>query len=155
MQEQSSSASGAARPKLEPLRSSRQFRAVYDRGAKFHTPFFSLFVLKTNQSAPRVGITVTRKIGSAVVRNRCKRRLREIMRRQTGRILGGCGCDIVVNVKPGLLAADFAQLDAAYARALERAVDLLGRGREDRARREAGRETETDEKSGDHPPALL
>lgn len=106
--------------KLQTLRSSQEFRTVYDRGAKFHTPFFSAFILKTNESDPRIGITVTRKIGQAVIRNRCKRRLRELARRHMIAVLGGVGCDIVINAKAGLQKADFTELDRAFTRILTR-----------------------------------
>ena len=122
-----SSESKVAPPKLNKLRSSQQYRAVYERGTKFHTPYFSLFVCPTNEDAPRIGMTVTRKIGPAVVRNRCKRRLREIARRHTLSILGGVGCDLVINVKPGLVAADFEEISTAFVRALTRSRDLCAK----------------------------
>ena len=108
------------RNKLQVLRSSRQFRAVYDRGRKFQTPFFTLFVLGTSEQHPRVGITVTRKIGGAVVRNRCKRRLREVARRHTLLLLGDVGCDIVLNAKAAMLKAGLDEIGEAFAVTLAR-----------------------------------
>jgi len=108
------------RNRLQVLRSSRQFRVVYDRGSRFQTPFFTLFVLGNVEQHPRVGITVTRKIGGAVVRNRCKRRLREVARRHTLLLLGNVGCDIVINAKAAMLRADLDEIDKAFASAVAR-----------------------------------
>ncbi|MBX3279213.1 MAG: ribonuclease P protein component [Acidobacteria bacterium] len=149
MQEPTSSA--PAPP--ERLRSSRQFRVVYERGLKFHTPYFSLFVLPKDGPVVRIGLTVTRKIGGAVVRNRCKRRLREIARRHTLPVLAppdqdARGCDIIINAKPGLVGAGFAEIGEAYVKALARFRDTrpeaLGEG--------GRRPNETD---GDLPVAPL
>ncbi|MEP7272772.1 MAG: ribonuclease P protein component [Acidobacteriota bacterium] len=104
--------------KLQPLRSSRQFRVVYDRGVRFHTPFFSLFILESAEKGPRLGITVTRKVGPAVVRNRCKRRLRELARRHTLPLFEGIGCDIVINAKTAMITAELNEIGTSFARTL-------------------------------------
>ncbi len=103
---------------MRTLSNSRQFRRVYERGYKVHTPFFSAFFLKNDAGEPRYGITVTRKIGGAVVRNRCKRRLREIVRDYELCSSYPCGFDLVLNVKPGLAEADFERLRESFARAM-------------------------------------
>ncbi len=119
--------------KLRTLRSREQFRAVYERGSKFHTPFFSVFILATEGDSPRFGITATRKLGNAVVRNRCKRRLREIVRNDALELLGigsGRGCDIVINVKQATIDADFAELTESFLGALKQylhGLDNLGK----------------------------
>ncbi len=104
--------------KLLPLRTSSQFRAVYDRGVRFHTPFFSIFILPNSVDMPRLGITVTRKIGSAVTRNRCKRRLREVARQYMLPLFAGVGCDVVVNVRAAMLTADIDELSRQFSRTL-------------------------------------
>ena len=105
---------------FQPLRSSREFRLVYDRGVRLHSPFFSLFILETPGQQLRLGITVTKKIGSAVVRNRCKRRLREVARRSTLPVLAGIGCDIVINARTAMIKAHVNDLVAALSRSLEK-----------------------------------
>jgi ribonuclease P protein component len=47
----------------------------------------------------RLGLTVSRRVGGAVVRNRVKRRVREWFRENHGAI--GPGCDVVVIARPG------------------------------------------------------
>ena len=54
---------------------------MQERGRKVHTAHFLLFTLATEPGAARLGITASRKVGPAVVRNRLKRYLREVFRR--------------------------------------------------------------------------
>jgi ribonuclease P protein component len=113
---------------MQMLRNSQQFRRVYEQGQKVHTPFFSAFFLKNDAGERRYGITVTRKIGGAVVRNRCKRRLREVVRKHE--IYHSCstscptpcpnGFDLVLNVKSELAEADFGRLQESFKRVMKR-----------------------------------
>lgn len=105
---------------MQSLRNSRQFRRVYEQGQKVHTPFFSAFFLKNDAGERRYGITVTRKIGGAVVRNRCKRRLREIVRKYELCPSYPEGFDLVLNVKPELAEAEFKKLQESFARMMSR-----------------------------------
>ena len=59
------------------LRKRRDFIAVQTSGRKIHTKYFLVLVLK---GAGRVGITVTKRTGNAVTRNRLKRLIREYVR---------------------------------------------------------------------------
>ena len=111
---------------FQKLRNSQQFRRVYDQGQRFHTPHFSVFILRTENSERRIGFTITRKIGNAVLRNRCKRRLREILR---GYLLetaaedsggDGFGYDLVINAKSGLAEADYRELNAGFQRVMKK-----------------------------------
>ncbi|MBL8205652.1 MAG: ribonuclease P protein component [Blastocatellia bacterium] len=102
------------------LLSSRQFRIVYDRGRKFSTPFFSAFFLLTNDGRQRMGLTTTRKIGGAVLRNRCRRRLREVFRLRNQASLDGVSFDLVLNVKPTAASADYQEIEASFSQTLLR-----------------------------------
>ena len=112
---------------LQPLRSSRQFRLVYDRGVRLHSPYFSLFILGTSEQEPRLGITVTKKVGCAVVRNRCKRRLREVARRSTLPLLNGIGCDIVINAKTAMIKAHLSDLVVSLSQSLTKYRENISR----------------------------
>lgn len=115
--------------KPEKLHNSRQFRSVYNEGQKFHAPFFTAFIRKNDSVEQRIGLTVTRKIGNAVVRNRCKRRLREVVRRYFGATsMAGSrivGYDLVINVKDGLVEAEFKQIEEAFARTMTKIHEAL------------------------------
>lgn len=67
----------------------------------------------------RVGFTVGRALGGAVVRNRMKRRLREAVR--LSRREASVAADVVINPKRSLLAAEFSALQ----RDVERAFSVI------------------------------
>lgn len=95
----------------ERLRRRADFRRCYERGRRRHGRWVTLYVVQRGQEAtsPRLGITVTRKVGGAVMRQKIKRRIREIYRRWSLRRQLP-PYDIVVHVKPRAAAADFAML---------------------------------------------
>jgi ribonuclease P protein component len=75
----------------------------------------------------RCGVTATRRLGSAVVRNRCKRRLRELFRGHP-ELLEGLDVDIVVNARPGCAGAPWPQLESDYRRCVSKlTARLVGR----------------------------
>lgn len=63
--------------------------------------------MRNGAGRPRLGITVTRRVGGAVKRNRAKRLIREIFRRHKSELMN---VDIVVNGRSGLPNADFHRL---------------------------------------------
>ena len=87
-------------------------------GRRVHTPHFVVALLPRPdlQSGSRVGLTVTKKVAGSVGRNRLKRVLREIFRRN--RQLFPDGCDMVVIAKSGahLLGYEGARAELAGAR---------------------------------------
>ena len=85
-----------------------EYRAAYEGGLKLYQPHFILFARANSLTHHRLGITVTRKVGGAVVRNRIKRLFREIYRRVASEIPGSF--DLVVNARRGAEAAGFSGL---------------------------------------------
>jgi ribonuclease P protein component len=67
---------------------------------------------------PRLGLTVPRAIGDAVVRNRIKRRLREVFRLHRAEL--GPQWDIVLNPRRAALTASFPELERAFGRVIEK-----------------------------------
>jgi ribonuclease P protein component len=100
--------------KFERLRVSYQFKWVYDKGRRYNSPLFTFFVLKNNEPVSRLGVTVTRKIGNAVERNRCKRILREIFRHN--KTLLTTAYDLVFNVKKAMLKASYQEVTLEFLR---------------------------------------
>lgn len=97
------------------LRKRSEFLAV-QRGEKRRGRYFLLEVLDRGlQVPPRTGITVTRKQGNAVERNRIRRRLREAIRTQAGCRMKD-GTDYVIVARREVLDAPFAELRNELAR---------------------------------------
>jgi len=101
----------------ERIRRRPEFQQVYERGTRVHSRLCTLFVLPNGQASGRLGIAATRKLGGAVVRNRAKRLIREVFRRN--KITGGF--DVVVVPKRELLDASLTVLEADYRTTFERA----------------------------------
>ena len=57
----------------EKLKQNYEFRRAYTRGNPFVSPYFVLYAVKGRQGRIRLGLTVSRKLGTAVKRNRAKR----------------------------------------------------------------------------------
>ena len=70
--------------KSERLRKRSEFLSVSDRGQKVYTQNFIIVRADTSCTHPRLGVTVSRRVGGAVVRNRVKRFLREYFRQHKG-----------------------------------------------------------------------
>jgi ribonuclease P protein component len=93
------------------IRKRSEYKAIYDRGQRIPSSNFVLFVMRNGTGRPRLGITVTRRVGGAVKRNRAKRLIREIFRRHKSE-LGDV--DIVVNGRPGLPEAEYRRLESEF-----------------------------------------
>ena len=83
------------------------------------TGYLVLYARKNRSATNRVGITVGKKLGGAVTRNRVRRRLREIYRLNEEKFLPGY--DIVVVARSRCIDASFQPLQSAYLDLAEKA----------------------------------
>jgi ribonuclease P protein component len=105
--------------RLQPsdrIRRRPEFEHAYEAGLRLHGRFMMLFVAPNGGTSSRLGVAATRKLGSAVERNRAKRLAREIFRRHKL----PAGLDVVIVPRREMLDAPFASLEADYLAALAR-----------------------------------
>jgi ribonuclease P protein component len=91
---------------------------LYKTGSKIYSESFILFWRENSIGHHRLGLTVSRKIGNSVVRNRLKRLFREIFRKSFREIPGQA--DIIVNVKSSCAKANYLELRAEFLAAIQR-----------------------------------
>jgi len=97
------------------------FRRLYSTGGHGNA-LLAMYVRRNRSDENRVGVTVSKKLGKAVVRNRVRRRLREVYRLNESRFLPGW--DIVVVARHRAITASFSDLTKAYL-ALARKAGIL------------------------------
>lgn len=116
----------------ERLRRREEFRRCYSQGRRRHGALLTLHYVEGPGPHPRFGITAPRRVGTAVRRNKLRRRIRETVRRWSQRRNLG-PLDIVVHVKPAAAAATYAQLREELERLLTTLTRPADRGRRRRS----------------------
>jgi ribonuclease P protein component len=105
-----------SRSKLTRLTDSPEFERVYRQGTAFRSRLFSVHAFPNEIGTPRLGLSVSKKVGNAVTRNAVRRRLREVFYSTIGRIPGSL--DLVVSARPPASEATFEDLSQEFLRAL-------------------------------------
>ena len=104
------------------LKENRIFRRLYAKGKSAVAPTMVLYCRKNGRRESRLGLTTGTKLGHAVVRNRVRRRLREIYRLQEDKLLPGY--DIVVVARVRAVHSKYAVLERDFLR-LAKKLQLL------------------------------
>ena len=100
----------------ERIRRRTEFKHVYEKGTRVHGRYSTIFVLPNSRGVGRLGIAATKKLGGAVQRNRAKRLIREVFRRNKI----ASGFDVVVVPRRELLEASLSAIETDYRSTLER-----------------------------------
>jgi ribonuclease P protein component len=98
--------------KSERLTAPADFTRCYLHGERLRTRYFTVYAYRRGQCNVRLGLAVGKGVGPAVVRNRVKRRLRELFRRHKALVPGGY--DLFVRAVPASASATYAELLAAW-----------------------------------------
>ena len=94
------------------LKKNSDFRRLYAKGKSAATPYLVLYGRPNRRGENRLGYTVSVKLGGAVVRNRVRRRLREIVRLNEGRMKQGW--DLVVVARSRCVGAPYRKIEASF-----------------------------------------
>jgi len=97
---------------LERIRKKNDFSSLYREGSRFRGRHFSLVFRGNELGYSRLAVVASRKVGSAVVRNRVKRRLRELFRRNKELLREPI--DLIVIARPESGEAPWAEVKESY-----------------------------------------
>ena len=84
----------------------QQYTLVYSKGSSWASKSVVIKTLPNGLSWSRYGLSVSKRVGNAVTRNKVKRRLREILRMMPIKP----GCDIIVIARPAVVDTNYAGL---------------------------------------------
>ena len=94
------------------------FRKIYSKGTSYVNKYLAVYVLPSKDGVSRLGITVSKKLGCAVIRNRAKRLIRESYRINEENISGGY--NIVVVARKMVVGTDFHHVNSALIHLLKK-----------------------------------
>ena len=105
------------------LKENHEFRRLYQKGKSAVGGGMVLYCRKNRLDHNRLGLTASTKLGHAVVRNRARRRLREVYRLHSPELKQGY--DIILVARSRTISAGWKELNGTFLR-LCRKLDLLG-----------------------------
>ena len=89
-----------------------EYRFIYRNGKRRANRYFVLYYIKNNLGYSRFGISVSRKLGGAVRRNRIKRIIREIVRLRND--ANRMGINMVIVAREGMIGVNFNEANDAF-----------------------------------------
>jgi ribonuclease P protein component len=107
------------------IRRGSRYKQIYGEKNALFSRTMVIYHAAAEGDRSRIGLTVSRKIGNAVVRNRVKRRLREVFR--TNRLALARPLDLVVNAKKSIRDADFRTLEDEFRIVIKRLNRYYGK----------------------------
>ena len=125
-EKQRAAEAGFIYPRAARLLKHSDFERVYKQGRRHFSTHMTVFYLRQqvdsaeelSPKAARVGLTVGKVLGGAVVRNRIKRRMREAVRMKRAVLKSSGAVDVVINPKKSVLTLEFAAVLEEVGRAL-------------------------------------
>ena len=94
------------------IKQNYEFRRLYSKGKSCANAYLVVYCRKNRAGRSRIGYTVSNKVGHAVVRNRVRRRIREIFRLSQGKMKQGYDCIVVARTRAA--HADYWELKRAF-----------------------------------------
>ena len=98
--------------KARRVRRRGEFQRVFEHATRAHGRYLTVLMAPNGAGQPRLGIVASRKLGGAVARNRAKRLIREVFRRNP--VPGRQGVDVVVIPRRELFDASYTSLENEF-----------------------------------------
>ncbi|MFQ5791198.1 MAG: ribonuclease P protein component [Acidobacteriota bacterium] len=108
----------------ERLRRKAEFQSVYGNGRRILGRYFIGYVLGRQNGALRLGVVAGRRVGGAVARNRAKRLLREVFRKN--KPPNPVSADVVLIARAAIREARYREVEDAYVRSVYPALEKSG-----------------------------
>ena len=113
-----------SRRRSTSLTASQEFDRVYRNGSVYRGRLLSIYVLPNALDSPRLGLSVSRRVGNAVKRNKVRRRLKEIFRALVTSLPDGA--DFVIVARSPAAEASFEELKDEFLRFVLRLNEKTG-----------------------------
>lgn len=97
---------------MESLKRKEDFKRVYTRGKSQANSFLVVYKIKNGSNENRIGYSISKKVGKSVLRNKIRRRLKEIYRHHQEDFV--LGYDLVVIVRVRAKEASYGQLETSF-----------------------------------------
>lgn len=94
------------------IKRNHEFQRLYSKGKSAASPFLAVYCRRNRMGCNRLGLTVGKKVGGAVVRNRVRRRIKEVYRLHEGELVPGY--DIVVVARVRAAYSTYHQLEKSF-----------------------------------------
>ncbi|SEF98057.1 ribonuclease P protein component [Caloramator fervidus] len=105
--------------KEERIRKNKHFRLIYSRGKSYSDDILVVYIFKNKSNINRLGISVSKKIGKSVVRNRVKRLIREAFRVNKDKFK--VGYDIIFVARSKSAKSNFHEIEKSIFNVLKKA----------------------------------
>ena len=95
-----------------PLKQNHVFRKLYARAKNSVGPYLVIYAMRNGSKENRLGVTASTKLGHAVVRNKARRRLKEVYRLHEQELKAGF--DVILVARSRCVTVEFAKLEKSF-----------------------------------------
>jgi len=104
---------------LHKLKKNYEFKKVYNQGRYYVEKYVVMYIIKNDSVLNRIGFSASKKVGNSVVRNKVKRRMKEVYRQFGNNVK--VGYDIVFTARAGSGSADYKMIEKNIVSILKKA----------------------------------